>query len=71
MFGNANRELVLVGAGHLPGEDAAYWQLLKAAGCTIENFILPSHSGDHRSWSCCRSAAFCLFIFCPKLACFI
>lgn len=35
MFGNPNRELVLVGAGHLPGEDGVL-QLLKAAGYTIE-----------------------------------
>lgn len=35
MFGNQQRELVLVGAGHLPGEDGVL-QLLKAAGYTIE-----------------------------------
>lgn len=35
MFGNQQRELVLVGAGHLPGDDGVL-QLLKAAGYTVE-----------------------------------
>jgi len=35
MFGNQQRELVLVGAGHLPGEDGVL-QLLQAAGYTVQ-----------------------------------
>lgn len=35
LFDNQQRELVLVGAGHLPGEDGVL-QLLKSAGYTIE-----------------------------------
>jgi len=37
LFGNHQRELILVGAGHLPGEDGVL-ALLKAAGYQVEYF---------------------------------
>lgn len=38
LFGNGKRELILVGAGHLPGEDGVL-SLLQAAGYQVEHFV--------------------------------
>ncbi len=39
LFGNQQRELILVGAGHLPGNDGLL-QLLRAAGYQVEHFTV-------------------------------
>ena len=39
LFGNQQRELILVGAGHLPGQDGVL-ALLKAAGYQVEHFAV-------------------------------
>ena len=39
LFGNGQRELILVGAGHLPGQDGVL-ALLSAAGYQVEPFVL-------------------------------